>query len=66
MNQKLSPRPKSPRREKLKKRANSLSCRELADRFVELQRLRQEVHAAEAGKRAARRVSAELAKAVSN
>jgi hypothetical protein len=58
MSQQLSPRPKSPRRQKLKKRANSLpSCRQLADRFVELQRLRQEVRAAESGQRAVRRVT---------
>jgi hypothetical protein len=65
MSQQLSPHPKSSRSQKLKKRANSLpSCRQLADRFVELQRLRQEVRAAESGQKALRRVtpvSAEVA-----
>jgi len=59
-----SPYPKSPQRQKLKKTANPLpSCRQLADRFVELLRLRQEVRAAESGQQAVRRPvsAAELA-----
>jgi hypothetical protein len=58
-----SPHPKSSRRQKLKKRANLLpTCRQLAERFVELQRLRHEVRVAESGQQAARRpVSAEFA-----
>jgi hypothetical protein len=65
MSPRLSPSPKSSQRQKPKKSANPVpSCRQLAERFLQLQRLRQKVRAVESGQKPGRRaasVSAELA-----
>jgi hypothetical protein len=56
--------PESSRRLKPKRSTNPPSCRRLAERFVQLQRLRQKVRAAESRLKPERRaapVSAELA-----
>jgi hypothetical protein len=53
MSQQLSPSPKSSQRQKPKKSAKQVpSCRQLAERFLKLQRLRKKVRAVESGHKA--------------